>query len=86
MTRRQMDWRRARLHGKPSLDHRREFEFEDRAAKWLAKAEASQRRQREQKNLRRKDVGSMLPTSSSRSTVSPSTNWSTVADSTGVPW
>jgi hypothetical protein len=43
MTRRGMDWRRARLHGRPSLDFRREFEFEDRATKWLAKAENRQR-------------------------------------------
>ena len=32
MTGRRMDWRKARLVGKPSLDFRREFEFEDRAA------------------------------------------------------
>jgi hypothetical protein len=43
MTRR-MDWRKARLVGKPSLDFRREFEFEDRAARWIAVVEG--RRQR----------------------------------------
>jgi hypothetical protein len=34
-----MNWRRAHLHGKPNLDYRREFEFEDAAAKWLRRAE-----------------------------------------------
>jgi hypothetical protein len=43
-----MNWRRARLHSKPCLDHRYEFsEFRhrDRADRWLA---AVERRLREQ--------------------------------------
>ena len=42
----QINWRRARLSTKPSLDFRREFEFEDYTAKWLAKAESRQRERR----------------------------------------
>jgi hypothetical protein len=34
-----MNWHRAHLHGRPTLDFRREFEVEDRAAKWLRRAE-----------------------------------------------
>jgi hypothetical protein len=48
MTGRRMNWHRARLHGRPTLDFRREFEFEDRAAKWL---QAVERRQRERRSL-----------------------------------
>lgn len=44
MSGRRMDWRKARFQGKPSLDYRREFDFEDRASKWLRAVE--QRRQR----------------------------------------
>jgi hypothetical protein len=45
-----MNWRRAKLASKPSLDHRYEFtEFKrDRADRWLA---AVERRQREQRHL-----------------------------------
>jgi hypothetical protein len=71
MSGRRMDWRRARLHGRPSLDFRREGEFEDRADRWL---KAVERRPRERSYA------------TSNSTVSRSTNWSTVANSTGVPW
>jgi hypothetical protein len=39
-----MNWRKAYLHGKPSLDYRFEND-EDRAAKWLRRAEASRRRE-----------------------------------------
>src|SRR5262249_57135219 len=35
-----MRWHLVKLHGRPSLDFRREFEFEDRAAKWLAERAA----------------------------------------------
>jgi hypothetical protein len=65
-----MEWRKARLHGRPTLsvNQAREWRDQDRAAKWLAKAE--QRRERRYVT--------------SRST--QSTGWSTVADSTGVPW
>jgi hypothetical protein len=76
MTGRRMNWRKARLHGRPTLDFRYENDIPDRAERWL---KAVERRQRE----RRRDVGTMFPTSSGPTTVSPSTNWSTVADSTG---
>jgi hypothetical protein len=47
MTRRGMDWRRARLHGKPVLDHRYEFDpdfYADRASRWLRAVERNQQR------------------------------------------
>jgi hypothetical protein len=46
MSRRRMDWDKARLAGKPrlSVSTEREWRDQDRAAKWLAKAE--QRRER----------------------------------------
>ena len=47
MSGRRMDWRRARLHGRPSLDHRFENDVPDRADKWLR---AVERRQRERRN------------------------------------
>src|SRR5262245_940071 len=34
-----MDWRRARLHGRPSIDFRREAETPDRADRWLSAVE-----------------------------------------------
>jgi len=45
---RNMNWRRARLRGKPSLDHRYEFDpdYADTAARWLRKAENRQRERR----------------------------------------
>jgi hypothetical protein len=48
MSKRRMDWRRARLHGKPTLDHRYEFDpdYADAAARWLRKAENRQRERR----------------------------------------
>ena len=33
---RRLDWDRARLRGRPTLDHRHEFETQDRAARYLA--------------------------------------------------
>jgi hypothetical protein len=43
-----MNWRRAHLHGKPSLDYRYEHEVPDRAERWLQAVERRQapRRQR----------------------------------------
>jgi hypothetical protein len=35
MSRRGMDWRRARLAGRPTLDHRFENDVPDRAERWL---------------------------------------------------
>jgi hypothetical protein len=45
-----MNWRKAHLHGRTTLDYRREFEFEDAAAKWLRRFENNpeQRRARTQ--------------------------------------
>jgi len=51
MSGRRMDWRRARLHGRPSLDFRREFEFEDRAARWLKAVERRQAQRRQHPEL-----------------------------------
>jgi hypothetical protein len=48
-----MNWWRARLHGRPSLDHRREFEVEDRAAKWLRVVERNRLQQRSRPRERR---------------------------------
>jgi hypothetical protein len=42
----QMDWRRARLHGRPSLDIRYEHDIRDRADRWLAAVERRQQAQR----------------------------------------
>jgi hypothetical protein len=41
---RRLDWSKARFVGRPTLDYRREFETEDRAAKWLRRAESQRRR------------------------------------------
>jgi hypothetical protein len=43
-----MDWRKARLHGRATLDWRRELEMQDRAAKWLAAVERNQQEPRYQ--------------------------------------
>jgi hypothetical protein len=48
-----MDWRRARLHGRPSLDHRYENDVPDRAQRWL---DAVERRQRERPRHRERRV------------------------------
>jgi hypothetical protein len=44
----QMNWRRAQLLSKPSLDFRREHEFEDRASRWL---KAVERRRLERRSI-----------------------------------
>src|SRR5262245_8828693 len=41
-----MDWRKARLAGRRSLDHRYEFETPDRAERWLKAVERQQRERR----------------------------------------
>jgi hypothetical protein len=43
---RRLDWTKARFVGRPYLDYRREFEFEDRAAKWIAAVEHNQMQRR----------------------------------------
>jgi hypothetical protein len=42
MSGRRMDWRRARLHGRPTLDHRYEHDIPDRAERWLRAVERNQ--------------------------------------------
>jgi hypothetical protein len=59
-----MNWRRAHLHGKPSLDFRREFEFEDRAAKWLHAVERRLLQRRQRPRERRRSFGGSTQTSS----------------------
>jgi hypothetical protein len=44
-----LDWRRTQFVGRLSLDFRREFEFEDRAARWLQRAEQRNQAQRRQR-------------------------------------
>jgi hypothetical protein len=54
MSGRRMDWRKARLHGKPTLDHRDEFgEFRvrDRADYWLRKCFQVQRARAKQRGI-----------------------------------
>jgi hypothetical protein len=43
---RKLDWQKARFVGKRCLDYRREFEFPDRAERWLRVAERRQAQQR----------------------------------------
>ena len=50
MTRR-MDWRKARLVGRPSLDHRRESRRRDRADAWLMKCFQTQRAAAKQRGI-----------------------------------
>ena len=53
MTGRRMDWRRARLHGRPSLDHRHENDTPDRAERWLRAVERRQRERRSHSTVAR---------------------------------
>jgi len=41
-----MDWRRAQLLSKPSLDFRYEFDVPDRTERWLRRAESRLQQQR----------------------------------------
>ena len=50
---RRMDWRRARLHGRPTLDHRYEHDVPDRADRWLRVVERRQRERRTYVTTRR---------------------------------
>jgi hypothetical protein len=50
---RRLDWTKAKFVGKPYLDYRREFEVEDRAAKWLAAVDRRQAQQRQRPQQRR---------------------------------
>jgi hypothetical protein len=46
MSGRRMNWRGARLSGKPTLDHRYENDVPDRADRWLRAAERRLQEQR----------------------------------------
>src|SRR5262249_24545630 len=46
MSGRNMNWRRARLPGKPSLDHRWENDIPDRADRWLKAVERNRQQRR----------------------------------------
>jgi hypothetical protein len=53
-----MNWHRAHLHGKPSLDYRYENDIPDRAARWLAAVERRQAQRRQRPGERRSFSGS----------------------------
>jgi hypothetical protein len=74
-----MNWRAARLHGKPTVDFRREHEFEDRADRWLAKAE---RRLQARRNIRSRATVA----SSAHHRASKSSDWITVSSTAEVLW
>jgi hypothetical protein len=69
-----------KLHGRQTLDHRREFEFEDSAAKWLRRAESKRQR------------AVSIPAKVQRRTMAilqqlgESSNWVTADSSAEVPW
>jgi hypothetical protein len=48
-----MNWRKAHLHGRATLDFRREYDTPDRADRWLRVVERrlAQRRQRERRSV-----------------------------------
>jgi hypothetical protein len=76
-------WDKARLAGKPTLDFRREGEFEDRAARWLAKAD---RGRQERRSMTPSTLDRSRGQASTRTAiVDRSSGWVT-ASSTGVPW
>jgi hypothetical protein len=82
MTRR-LNWEKLRLAGRRTLsvNQEREWRDQDRASRWLR---AVERNQRERRPLQLR-----LPFerhTTARSTVAGSSGWSTVAESTGVPW
>jgi hypothetical protein len=68
---RRMDWRRARLHGRPTLDWRREFEAADRAERWLR---AVERRRQERRNI------------APDRTAKVADDWITAVSSAETPW
>jgi hypothetical protein len=48
-----MNWRKAHLHGRPTLDFRREHDVPDGAARWLAAVERRQAQRRQRPRERR---------------------------------
>jgi hypothetical protein len=59
-----LDWTKARFVGKPYLDYRREFEFPDRAARWIAAAERNQAQRRQARPRERRSFSSSTQASS----------------------
>ena len=66
-----MNWRRAALHGRPTLDKRYEFDTPDRAARWLKTVE----RQRAEARQRARAPS-----------VSRSADWIRALSTAEVPW
>jgi hypothetical protein len=91
---RRLDWQKARFVGRPTLDFRREFEFEDRAAKWLRRAESHPQSKRtlasDLRHQRRRAVS--VPAKVQRRTMAiaeqlgESSDWVTAVSSAEVPW
>jgi len=78
---RKLDWAKAnKLYGKPYLDYRREFEFKDRAAKWLRRAES-----KKAAGGLRPGEGAPSDAGDCRSSLASRANWAT-ANSSEVPW
>jgi hypothetical protein len=63
MTGRRMDWRKARLWGKPTLDFRYEHDMPDRAQRWLNAVERNQLQRRPRHRERRVSFGSTAASS-----------------------
>jgi len=77
-----MNWRRARLHGRGTLDHRYEFDpdYPDKTARWLRRVEAEhERRQQWQRAKRRNQQSGQYSMDLRR-------KMSTTANSSDVPW
>jgi hypothetical protein len=58
-----MNWRRAHLHGRPTLDYRYEHDFPDRAERWLRAVE----RRQAQRRARRRECHSFSGSTQSSS-------------------
>jgi hypothetical protein len=66
-----MNWARARLHGRPTLDKRYEFDVPDRADRWLR---AVERRRQERRNI------------APDRTAKVADDWITAVSSAETPW
>jgi hypothetical protein len=53
-----MNWRRAHLHGRPTLDYRHEHDLPDRADRWLAAVERRRAQRQQRPRERRSFSGS----------------------------
>jgi hypothetical protein len=58
-----MNWRKAHLVGRPTLDFRREHAFPDKAERWLRAVERRQAQRRQRPRERRAFSGSMQASS-----------------------